>query len=46
MERGYQALLANVTDVVKETPFKVGDVHDLREFPEVFHDDLLGLPST
>ena len=45
-KKGCQAFLVNVTNVVKETPFKVGDVRVLREFQEVFPDDLLGLPPT
>ena len=32
--------------MVKETPLKVGDVRIVREFPEVFPDDLPGLPPT
>ena len=46
MEKGCQAFLASITNVEKETPLKVGDVRIVREFPEVFPDDLPGLPPT
>ena len=46
IEKGCHAFLASVTDVVKETPLKVGDVRIIKEFPKVFLDDLPGLPPT
>ena len=46
IEKGCHAFLASVTHVVKGTPLKVGDVHIVREFPEVFPDDFPGLPPT
>ena len=46
IEKGCQAFLASITDVVKETPLKVGDVRIVKEFPEVCLDDLPGLPPT
>ena len=45
-EKGCHAFLANIMDVVKETPLKVGDVRIIKEFPEIFPDDLPGLPPT
>ena len=44
MEKGCQAFLASITNVERETPLKVGDVRVIQEFPEVFPDDLPGLP--
>ena len=45
MEKSFQAFLTNVTNVVKETPLKVGDVCTVREIPKVFLDDFLELSS-
>ena len=46
MEKGCQAFLASITNMEKETLLKVGDVRVIQEFPEVFPDDLPGLPPT
>ena len=39
IEKGCHTFLASITDVVKETPLKVGDVRIIKEFAEVFLDD-------
>ena len=44
MGKGCQAFLASIVDTTKNTPEGIEDIRVVCEYPEVFPEDLLGLP--